>query len=100
MAVGDIVSCRTCGKQFVRTKPRQLICPECAAKSRGQKAQEKAENKKDTTPVKSRYSFSTKGFSLSEMERAARANNMTYGQYAAALESGRVAPPTRNGGKK
>lgn len=99
MAVGDIVNCKHCGKQFVRTSPRQSICPVCAARCRGLKAQEKSEKKKDTTPVKSRYSFSAKDFSLSEMERAARANGMTYGQYAAALAAGTVAPPTRNGGK-
>ena len=99
MAVGDIVNCKHCGKQFVRTKPRQIGCPECMAKSRGLRAQETAEKKKDTTPVKSRYSFSTKDFSLSEMERAARANGMTYGQYAAALENGTVAPPPRKRGK-
>ncbi|MBQ3257843.1 MAG: hypothetical protein IJA67_10595 [Oscillospiraceae bacterium] len=100
MAVGDIVNCKHCGKQFVRTKFRQVICPECALKNRGLKAQEKSENKKDTTQVPNRYSLSLKDYSLSEMERAARANHMTYGQYAAALESGKVAPPVRNGGKK
>ena len=99
MAIGDIVNCKHCGKQFVRNSPRQSICPECALKTRGLKAQETSENKKDTTPVKNRYSFSTKDYSLSEMERAARANHMTYGQYAAALECGKVAPPVRNGGK-
>ena len=56
-------------------------------------------DKKDTTPVKNRYSFSTKDYSLSEMERAARANGVTYGRYAAALECGRVAPPPRKDGK-
>lgn len=99
MAVGDIINCKHCGKQTVRTTPRQQICPECAARCRGLKAQETAEKKKDTTSVKSRYSFSTKDFSLSEMERAARANDMSYGEYAAALKSGRVAPPPRKAGK-
>ena len=99
MAVGDIVNCKHCGMQFARTGPRQSICPECALKVRGLKAQEKSENKKDTMPVKNRYSFSLKDYSLSEMERAARANGMTYGRYVAALECGKVAPPVRNGGK-
>ncbi len=100
MAIGDIVNCRTCGKQFVRTKFRQVICPECDAKSRGRKAQEKSENKKDTTQVSNRYSLSLKDYSLSEMERAARTNGMTYGQYVAALENGSVAPPPRKAGKR
>ncbi|MBR4077550.1 MAG: hypothetical protein IKK17_02985 [Oscillospiraceae bacterium] len=99
MAIGDIVNCKHCGKQFVRVKFRQVVCPECEAKSRGRIAQTKDENKKETTSVKNRYSFSVKDYSLSEMERAARANGMTYGRYAAALECGKVAPPVRNGGK-
>ena len=99
MAVGDIVSCKHCGKQFVKTGLRQLVCPECAARCRGLKAQEKAENKKETTLVQNRYSLSTKDYSISEMERAARLNGMTYGKYAAALAMGTVEPPARQVGK-
>ena len=78
MAIGDIIDCKHCGSQFAKTARGQLMCPTCAAATRGLKAREKSESKKDTTPVKNRYSLSVKDYSLSEMERAARANGMTY----------------------
>lgn len=84
------MQCDMCGESCVRTTFNQKFCPECKNKAYVKRQQEW--HKQQYTIDKTVEHKKAK-YTLAQMNEAAREHNMTYGQYAAALKEGRVAPP-------
>ena len=100
---GDLFICEMCKRATVRTSGHQIVCSACASvRYRQQQAQYALEHKKRQLEEPKRKTGSSPLYTIAEMERAARKNGMSYGQYTVALKWGRVDPPekTKGAGRK
>lgn len=114
LAFGSDMTCEMCGKTIKRRNSTQKFCAECSNKAHklrssayGREKRKREKEAKQQQLVEQRKEETLyeepqekRPYTLSEIAAAARKNNMTYGNYVFAWESGMVEPPERLQKKK